>query len=56
MSERSELINEHSVFVFPAVNRLNRLGSANARRPAFALRSPQSPVPHARGERSEAVA
>jgi hypothetical protein len=43
MSERSELINEHSPTVFPAVSRLNRLGS-----------SPQSPVPHQSGERSEA--
>jgi hypothetical protein len=52
MSERRELINKHSANVFPAVNRLNRLGEASE----LASRSPQSPVPHAAGERSEAGA
>jgi hypothetical protein len=52
MSERSERINKHCASVFPAVNRLNRLGDASK----LAFLSPQSPVPHAAGECSEAVA
>jgi hypothetical protein len=52
MSEPWRANQCHCATVFPSVNRLNRLGDASK----LASRSPQSPVSHASGERSEADA